>query len=254
MSVAKRLIKFLLVCVTLVNSVTVTSGQRPNKNCSPSVEEADKCARVLMFEGDRERFIPRTENDMERHCTIMNENMKCLEKHSKCYRLFPRQIFAMVVSHVKKAFKDRCTSQSGKQEFLRNMKCIKGAKESEPAHTCMDKWTVMMKLISDNYEQPDHFPGVCCSFHIMKKCLVGAVIDVCPGSVGRDTAAYIEKTITSGFSDFLDLACGRHKTIGDCHKTFPNGTREFERIMTTEVGPQNGSVLFHALKIIIQHD
>lgn len=45
----------------------------------------------------------------------MTDNMKCLERHSKCYRPFPRQIFAMVVSHVKKAYRDRCINKEGRK-------------------------------------------------------------------------------------------------------------------------------------------
>lgn len=134
------------------------------------------------------------------------------------------------------------------------MTCIKGAEESEPAHMCLDKWTVMMKTISDSFKQADHFPGVCCSFHMMKECLVAAVIDACKQSTGQETAAYIEKTIMAAFADFLDLACGRQKTIDECKRTFADGTSKLLNSVVNPVSAQNGSALFHALKIIIRHD
>lgn len=41
-------------------------GQK--KDCEIGVEEADGCARVMMFEGDRKRFVPRNDKDMDKHC------------------------------------------------------------------------------------------------------------------------------------------------------------------------------------------
>lgn len=38
------------------------------KNCPVSVRQADRCARKLMFEGDRTRFIPRDDKGMDQHC------------------------------------------------------------------------------------------------------------------------------------------------------------------------------------------
>jgi len=191
---------------------------------------------------------------MESHCKIMNDKMKCLERHAKCYRAFPRQIFSMVLSHVKKAYKGRCISEPGREEFLHHMSCVKDKASSEPAHKCMDKWSVMMKLISDTFPIPDHFPGVCCSFHLMRDCIVGAVTKVCAESTGPETAKYIERTITAAFSDFLDLACGRQRSVAECRKTFTKGTEILERTIAPGVEPQKGSALFHALRIIIRHD
>lgn len=79
------------------------------------MERADRCAKTLLFEGDRDRFIPRNESEMDKHCSIMTENMKCLERHSKCYKPFPRQIFNMVLVHVRQAYKDRCVKKQGRQ-------------------------------------------------------------------------------------------------------------------------------------------
>lgn len=89
---------------------------------------------------------------------------------------------------------------------------------------------------------------------MMKKCLVSAVLDVCKESTGHETAKYIERTITAAFADFLDLACGRQKTIEECKKTFTDGTQKLINSVEGGVEPQTGSALFHALKIVIRHD
>ena len=134
------------------------------------------------------------------------------------------------------------------------MKCIKSAEDSEPAHLCLDKWTVQMKLVSDTFKIVDHFPGVCCSFHMMKKCLVNAVFNACSDTTGLETSKYTDRTITAAFADFLDLACGKQKNLEDCDKTFAEGTKKLVDVVAGGIQPQNGSALFHALKIVMRHD
>lgn len=52
--------------------VLFRSAFHPNigqaKNCEIDVVQADRCARVMMFEGDRSRFVPRNDKDMDKHC------------------------------------------------------------------------------------------------------------------------------------------------------------------------------------------
>lgn len=38
------------------------------RNCEVSVVQADQCARTMMFEGDRNRYVPRNDKDMDKHC------------------------------------------------------------------------------------------------------------------------------------------------------------------------------------------
>ena len=224
------------------------------ENCSVTIDQADKCAKKLLFEGDRERLVPKNEEELNEHCRIMMENMKCLEKHSKCYRPFPRQIFNMVLIHVKSQYKGRCINKAGRDEFLHHMKCIKRPEDSEPAHRCLDRWTIQMKLVSDNYPIDDHFPGVCCSYHMMKNCLVDSVTQLCSNTTGIESAKYTEKMMMDTFSDFLDLACGRQKNMEDCDRTFKEGTQKLVDAVKGGVPPQNGSALFHAIKIVTRHD
>lgn len=185
--------------------------------------------------------------------------MKCLERHSKCYRPFPRQIFNLILVHVRQTHKTRCISKTGRAEFLKHMQCVKSKVASEPAHVCLDKWTVQMKLISDTFNIENHFPGVCCSYHMMKTCLVDAVLHACRNTTGseefgKEAAKYTERTVSETFVDFLDLACGRQKNIEDCNKTFADGTKILVDAVANGVPPQNGSALFHALKIVTRHD
>jgi len=257
-------VKFVSVNVTLAFFVLVVLlSSQPQEywkvvayreNCSVTINEADKCAKKLLFEGDRERLVPKNEEELNEHCRIMTDNMKCLERHSKCYRPFPRQIFNMILIHVRSAHKGRCINKAGRAEFLHHMKCIRNPADSEPAHQCLDRWTVQMKLVSDQYSIEDHFPGVCCSFHIMKDCLVKAVLSVCKEATAAESAKYAEKMMLQTFSDFLDLACGRQKNLEDCERTFKEGTRKLIDAVAAGVPAQNGSALFHAIKIVTRHD
>jgi hypothetical protein len=111
-----------------------------------------------------------------------------------------------------------------------------------------------MKLVSENYPIEDHFPGVCCSFHMMKNCLVDSVTKLCVNSTGLESAKYTEKMMMETFSDFLDLACGRQKNLADCDRTFKEGTQKLIDAVKDGVPPQNGSALFHAIKIVTRHE
>lgn len=219
-----------------------------------TLDAADACAKKLLFEGDRQRIVPKNEAELDEHCKVMTENMKCLEKHSKCYRPFPRQVFNMVLVHVKSAVRGRCMSKPGRDEFMYHMKCVQSPEKSEPAHVCIDQWTVMMKLVSDTFAIEDHFPGVCCSFHIMRDCLVSAVSNSCQNTTSAETAEYTRRKITETFSDFLDLACGKQKNRQECDVTFKDGTGKLLKAIENGVPVQNGSALFHALKIVTRHD
>ena len=37
-------------------------------NCEVGPRDADRCLKVMMFEGDRDRFVPRNDKDMDKHC------------------------------------------------------------------------------------------------------------------------------------------------------------------------------------------
>ncbi|XP_074595962.1 uncharacterized protein LOC141851080 isoform X2 [Brevipalpus obovatus] len=208
-----------------------------------------------MFEGDRSRFIPRTDQDMDKHCKIMNDNTKCIERHSRCYRPFAKQIFGTAMSHLKKAYKKRCLVPEGREEFLYHMSCIKNENFSEPAHQCSDKWTIMIKTINKNTTDPVvQLPLFCCSFHLFRECLIDSVTELCKNSTGPASAQYIEGTISDAVAEFMDLACNKHSSKEDCDKNQPRGMARLRRIMAKDVQPQNTSPLFHFLQFAIKYD
>ena len=88
----------------------------------------------------------------------------------------------------------------------------------------------------------------------MRDCLVSAVANACRNTTGKESAEYTKKKITETFSDFLDLACGKQKSLQECNVTFKDGTDKLISAIKNGVPPQNGSALFHALKIVTRHD
>ncbi|RWS06822.1 hypothetical protein B4U79_11412 [Dinothrombium tinctorium] len=221
-----------------------------NKSCEVSIEQADKCALKLMFEGDRERVVPRSLDDMEAHCRNATTKIKCIEKHAKCYSSFPRQVMGTALSNIKRAYKQRC-SREGKKEFLKHTRCIKSEKQSEPAHQTLDKWTYNMKYILSSVKHEDHIPACCCAFHVFRQDLIRTVNKLCENTTKDSTAKYIEQNISAGVSDFLDLGCNRFRTIADCRKNLPNITKTIETNTRHGVPRQQTSAIFHFLQIAV---
>lgn len=245
-------INYLQIVLILIVMCSNVSGQR--KSCPVTIAEADTCARKLMFEGDRTRFVPRNNEQMDEHCSMMTENIKCIERHSRCYKPFAKQVFGTALFHLKKAHKRRCLTPEGRQEFLFHMGCIKDEKASEPAHQCSDKWSIMIQTISSNFSSNQHFPAFCCSFHLFRECLLTRVNDLCKNTTGPGTAKYIEGSISDAVADFMDLACNKHANKEQCATNLPRGFARLQKIFNRDIPPQNTSPLFHFLQFAIKYD
>ncbi|RWS30860.1 hypothetical protein B4U80_08053 [Leptotrombidium deliense] len=234
-----------LFIATLLFALCCSTVDLYRKNCEVSIDEADKCAIKLMFEGDRNRFVPRSLADMDVHCRMATTNIKCVEKHSRCYSAFPRQIMGTAMSNLKRAFKKRCTRE-GKRV------CIKDDNTSEPAHQEVDKWTFNMKYIVDKIENTQQIPAVCCAFHIFRENLLQTVAKLCENSTKDSSAKYIEKTISGAVNDFMEIGCNRYRSLKDCRTYLPEITKTLEENVSKGVPKQNTSAIFHFLRIAVQ--
>lgn len=47
--------------------------------------------------------------------SMMTEHIKCIERHSRCYKPFAKQVFGTALFHLKKAHKRRCLTPEGRQ-------------------------------------------------------------------------------------------------------------------------------------------
>lgn len=59
--------KQLITVTAIAVLIHVTNAQQLG-NCEIGPRDADRCAKTLLFEGDRNRFVPRSDQDMDRHC------------------------------------------------------------------------------------------------------------------------------------------------------------------------------------------
>lgn len=209
----------------------------------------------MMFEGDRQRFVPRNDKDMDKHCKIFGDSIKCMERHSKCYKSLSRQLFSLGVRHMKRAHKVRCKTPAGRKEFLKHMNCIVNETVSEPIHSCVDKWTWMINYILKNVtDQDKHFPSACCSFHLFEKCLLTEAGRLCLPRTGPSTAIYIRDVIKDGVAEFMDLACNKVRSVEDCKSHETEITTLFEKQMKAGVPKQTTSALFPFLQLATKFD
>jgi len=246
---------YVIGILVLFVAITMTSAADDKlTNCEVGPREADRCLKVIMFEGDRDRFVPRNDKDMDKHCGIVGDAVKCLEKHSKCYKSLSRQLFSIGVRQMKKTQRLRCKSANGRKEFLKHMGCIINETISEPIHQCVDKWTWMMNYILNNVTQESHFASSCCAFQLFEKCLLGEATALCEKRTGPSTAIYIRDIIKDAVADFMDLACSRTRSVDQCQTVLPDLTMMFEKQLEEGVARQNTSALFPFLQIAIRFD
>jgi len=245
----KLILGVLFLTIGLISADTAANRQLL-ANCEVGPRAADQCLKVMMFEGDRDRFVPRNDKDMDKHCRIVSDSVKCLEKHSKCYRSLSRQLFSIGVRQMKKTQRLRCKTPAGRQEFLKHMGCIQSETTSEPIHKCVDKWTWMMNYILKNVTQENHFGSSCCAFHLFEKCLLEEATALCEKRTGPSTAIYIRDIMKDAVSDFMDLACSRARTVDQCKMILPDLTMMFELKLEEGVPRQNSSALFPFLQML----
>ena len=186
---------------------------------------------------------------------IFSESIRCMERHSRCYKSLSRQLMSLGVRHMKRAHRSRCKTDSGRKEFLKHMNCIVNETVSEPIHACVDKWTWMINWILANVtEQQRHFTAACCSFHLFEKCLLTEATALCSKRTGAGTATYIRDVIKDGVSDFMDLACNKVRSVTDCKNQEKEITRIFERQIKLGVPKQTTSALFPFLQLATRLD
>lgn len=98
---------FILFLQVLLLLILIGGLFLDSQKCEMTIDQADQCGKRITFFGDEEMFIPQNEEDMEKHCQLMFDSIKCLGSFGKnCLPSFPQQAFKIytydmlhVISH-----------------------------------------------------------------------------------------------------------------------------------------------------------
>lgn len=102
-----------------------TNGSAPAKaNSSLCLERASKlddCLIKLVVYGDRSFVPPRTEKQLDEHCSSLDDNVKCVSSYSReCLPAFARNIYSVLLRRLKGQFAKRCKAPEGRKGELRS--------------------------------------------------------------------------------------------------------------------------------------
>lgn len=96
-----------------------SSSSSPNANsevCLQKATQMDKCLPKLVVYGDRNFDPPRTEQKLDDHCKMIDDNLKCVSSYSReCLPAFARNLYSVVTRRLKTQFAKRCKSKDGRR-------------------------------------------------------------------------------------------------------------------------------------------
>lgn len=84
--------------------------------CLQRATQMDRCLPKLVVYGDRNFEPPRTEQKLDEHCRMIDDNLKCVSSYSReCLPAFARNLYSVVTRRLKTQFAKRCKSKDGRR-------------------------------------------------------------------------------------------------------------------------------------------
>lgn len=240
------------------NSVPSSNGQNSNDQvCLQRAGQLDKCLPKLVVYGDRNFQPPRNDNQLDQHCRMLDENLKCVSSYSReCLPSFARNLYSVVTRRLKTQFAKRCKSKEGRRDFLNLMACA-DAGHMEPAHKCMDAFVSHLEHIGEG-QQARQIELTCCTFQIFQDCIFTASKKMdCAHRVvtAEKSIEYVKTIINSMGGDMMDFMCGKYDKLSSCVAGYPVLMKEFasisDRIRNGTMKPQSNSPLKPMLQLFI---
>lgn len=104
-----------------VNAAAQSEAQRTAKNnnsslCIERASKLDDCLIKLVVYGDRGFVPPRTDKQLDEHCSSLDDNLKCVSSYSReCLPAFARNIYSVLLRRLKGQFAKRCKVPEGRK-------------------------------------------------------------------------------------------------------------------------------------------
>lgn len=234
-------------------SATNTSAEA----CLSRVSELDKCLPKLVVYGDRKFDPPKNEEQLDKHCALLDDNLKCVSSYSReCLPPFARNLYSVVTRRLKGQFGKRCKSKEGRADFLNLMACA-DLKHMEPAHKCMDAFIAHLEHIGTG-QQNRQIELTCCTFQLFQDCIftVSKRMKCAERKVTAEKSIdYVKTIINSMGGDMMEFMCGRYESVQACKAGYPKIMQEFgtisNRVFNSTLRPKSGSPLRPMLQLFI---
>lgn len=228
-----------------------------SQQCIERVGELDKCLPKLVFYGDRNFEPPRTDAQLDAHCQVLDDNLKCVSSYSReCLPSFARNLYSVVLRRLKAQFAKRCKTKDGRSDFLNMMACA-DTRHMEPAHKCMDSFVAQLEHIG-NGNQNRQIELTCCTFQLFQECIFAASKRMqCSHRLvtAEKSNDYVKTVINTMGGDMLDFMCGRFEKISNCIAGYPKIMLEFnsiqEKIQNGTMKPRSRTPLKPMLQLFI---
>ncbi|RWS26217.1 hypothetical protein B4U80_00127 [Leptotrombidium deliense] len=180
----------------------------------------------------------------------MQESLKCVRKFGRCLKLFPKQVFTILVRGGKKVIKDRCDIKRGRKEFLKHTQCF-SRPEVYDFNRCVDKASIILNFVSTNATTPELIPALCCAFYDVVDCLKRKGDEYCIDKTGPETGEYVSNTAKTVVSEVIELTCGQRKSLEDCQKHEPKWMKIFEQLGSPfeQIKPQKLGIFYPLIKV-----
>lgn len=98
------------------HNVDTSSANANSELCLQKASQMDKCLPKLVVYGDRNFDPPKTEQKLDEHCRMIDDNLKCVSSYSReCLPAFARNLYSVVTRRLKTQFAKRCKSKDGRR-------------------------------------------------------------------------------------------------------------------------------------------
>lgn len=92
------------------------SGSNGKGSCEERASHMDGCLPKLVFYGDRDFEPPKNNQTLDKHCKVLDDNLKCVSSYSReCLPTFARSIYSVMLRRLKSQFSKRCSSNEGRR-------------------------------------------------------------------------------------------------------------------------------------------
>ncbi|XP_074599699.1 uncharacterized protein LOC141854054 [Brevipalpus obovatus] len=233
----------------------LVSGQRAvskSDDCKKKLTKADECLKKIIYIGDWNLTLIRSDADLGAHCKLTKEKFACVKNYQRCLNNFPREVFNILSRNARKMNKERCEDPKGRAEFLKHIQCMD--ESTMGVNVCMDKVIRLFEYLAKNVsgDRDEMLSSTCCAVHRGLDCFTTKVKKVCNKKTGAATDVYFTEKVNELVNDVFDLACADYSTISACQKKKPKLMAEFDSITEPEskIPRSKTSALIPMMKVI----